>query len=87
MVLRILSLVGQHNCMISSKVTTILPLFFQKKSKTSNVGMWGVYPEAIDWVSISEEKELSEPKNLQNWPNFLKCFWDPTSDILAQNEI
>ena len=58
--------------------------------------MWGVYPEAIDWnialltqisfwVSVSEEKALSESKNLQNWPLFFKCFWDPNSDILAQN--
>ena len=56
------------------------------------VGVWSVYPEAIDWnialrtqisfwVSVSEEKALSEPKNLQNWPSF----WDPTSNMLAQN--
>ena len=49
MVLRILNLEGQQNCMIGSKVTAILPQFFQKNSKTSNIGMWGVYPEAIDW--------------------------------------
>ena len=56
------------------------------------VGVWGVYPETIDWnialrtqisfwVSVSEEKALSEPKNLQYWPSF----WDPTSNMLAQN--
>ena len=50
---------------------------FSKTTKTSNVGMWDVYPEALDckialcsqisfWVSVSEEKALSEPKNLQN---------------------
>ena len=49
MVLRILNLEGQQNCMIDSKITAILPPFFQKIQKTSNVGMWGVYPEAIDW--------------------------------------
>ena len=38
-------------------------------SKTSNLGIWGVYPEAIDWnialctqilfwVSVSEEKKV-----------------------------
>ena len=65
---------------------------FSKKSKTSMVGVWGVYPEAMDWnialrtqisfwVSLSEEKVLSEHKNLQNWPSF----WDPTSNMLAQN--
>ena len=48
MVLRILNLEGQQNCMIDSKITAILPPFFQKNSKTLNVGMWGVYPEAID---------------------------------------
>ena len=48
MVLGILNLEGQQNCMIGSKVTAILPLFFSKNSKTPNVGMWGVYPEAID---------------------------------------
>ena len=52
--------------------------------------MLGVFPEAMDWnfalctqisfwVSISEDKALSEPNNLQNCPNF----WDLTSDILA----
>ena len=46
-VLRILNLEEKLNCMIGSKVTAILSLFFQKKLKTSNVGMWGVYPEAI----------------------------------------
>ena len=60
--------------------------------------MCGVYPEAIDWkivprtsisfwVSVSEEKTLSEPKNLQYWPHFLQYFCDPTSQMLAQNEI
>ena len=48
MVLRILNLEGQQNCMIGSKVTAILSPFFSKKFKTSNVGMWGVYPEAVD---------------------------------------
>ena len=60
--------------------------------------MWGVHTEAIDWsialltqisfwVSVSEEKELSKPKNLQNGPHLFKCFWDTTSDMVAQNEI
>ena len=49
MVLRILNLEGQQNCMIGSKVTTILPHFLFFNSKTANVGMWGVYPESIDW--------------------------------------
>ena len=48
MVLRILNLEEQQNCMIGSKVTAILSPFFSKNSKTSNVCMWGVYPEAID---------------------------------------
>ena len=48
MVLGILNLEGQQNCMISSKVTTILLMYFFN-SKTSNLGMWGVYPEALDW--------------------------------------
>jgi len=48
MVLRILNLEKQLNCMMGSKVTAILSLFFSKISKTSNVGMWGDYPEAID---------------------------------------
>ena len=47
-VLRILNLEEQQNCMISSKVTAILSPFFSKISKTSNIGMWGVNPEAID---------------------------------------
>ena len=47
-VLSILNLEGQQNCMIGSKVTAILPQFFQKKSKNSNIGMWGVYSDAID---------------------------------------
>ena len=46
-VLRILNLEEQQNCMIGSKVTEISSLFFSKISKTSNIGMWGVYPEAI----------------------------------------
>ncbi|MGY8895058.1 MAG: hypothetical protein ACKVJD_12985 [Burkholderiales bacterium] len=48
MVLRILNLEEQQNCMIGSKVTAILSPFFSKISKTSNIGMWGVNPEAID---------------------------------------
>ena len=48
MVLRILNLEEQLNCMIGSKVTAILPPFFSKNSKTLNIGMWGVYPDAID---------------------------------------
>ena len=44
----ILKLEGQLNCIIRLKVTTILPMFFEKNSKTSNLGMLGVYPEAID---------------------------------------
>ena len=48
-VLGILNLEGQQNCMIGSKVTAILTqFFFLNNSKTSNIGMWGVYPEAID---------------------------------------
>ena len=56
--------------------------------------MWGVNPEAIDWnialptqisfwVSVSEEKALSEPKTLQNGPIYLSVFgiqlpiWSP----------
>ena len=46
--LRILNLEGQQNCMIGLKVTAILPPFYQKNSKTPNLGMWGVNPEAID---------------------------------------
>ena len=38
-VLMILNLEGQQNCLIGSKVTEILPQFFQKNSKTSNIGM------------------------------------------------
>ena len=75
MVLGILNLERQLNCTIFSKVTAILPPFFFKKIKNSNIGIWGVHPEAIDWnivlrtqisfwVSVSEEKALSEPKNL-----------------------
>ena len=78
-----------------SNFTTV---FFKKKSNTSKKGMWGVYLEAIDrnialltwisfWVSVSEEKALSEPKNLQNGPHLFKCFWDPTLDMVVQNEI
>ena len=69
--------------MIGSKVTAILRQFFQKNSKTLDIGMWGVYPEAIDWnialltqisfwVSVSEEKALSGSKNLQNGPHLFK---------------
>ena len=58
--------------------------------------MLGVYPEAIDWnialltqisflVTVYEEKALPEPKHLQNGPHLVKCFWDPTSDMDAQN--
>ena len=54
--------------MVGSKVTAILPPFFQKNSKTSKVGMCGVYQEAIDqnialhtqisfWVSVSFQKK------------------------------
>ena len=71
MVLRILNLEGQQNFMIGSKVTTILSTFFSKKSITSNIGMWGVYQEAIYWnialrtqiliwASISESLFLME---------------------------
>ena len=49
MVLRILNLKGQLNCMIGLKVTKNLPSFFlQKDSQILNVGMGVVYPEAID---------------------------------------
>ena len=47
-VLRILNLEGQQNYIIGSKVTTILSPFFFRKFKTSNISIWGVYPEAID---------------------------------------
>ena len=72
--------------MIGSKVRAILPPFFSSKnSKTSNVGIWGVYPEAIDcnivmhtWtlflVSVSEEKALSEPKTYKIDPISLSVF-------------
>ena len=40
-----LNLEGQPNCMISSTFSTMLPKFF---SKTLNLGMLGVDPEAID---------------------------------------
>ena len=98
MVLRILNPDGQVNCIIVSKDTAVLPPFFsqQKKSKTLTIGMLGVYPEAIDWtivvrtqisfwVSVSEVKALSEPKNLQNGPYFFNFWGDPTSDMVAQN--
>ena len=45
MVLRILNLEGQQNCMIVSNVTTILTLFFQK---IKNFKRRHAYPEAID---------------------------------------
>ena len=45
-VLRILNLEEQLNCRIGSKVTAILSCFFSRKFESSNVGMWGVYPEA-----------------------------------------
>ena len=78
-VLRILNLEGQQNCMIGSKVTTILSPFFFKKLKTSNIGMWGVYPEAIDWnialltwisfcVSESKEKHFQSLKTYKMAP-------------------
>ena len=38
MVLRILNLEGQQNCMIASKVTTILPPFKKKKIKRRHMG-------------------------------------------------
>ena len=47
-VFRILNIEGQQNWMISSKVTATLSQFFSKHLKTSNIGMWGVYSEAID---------------------------------------
>ena len=72
--------------------------FSSKKSKTLNVGMCGVYPEAMDWnialrtqfsfwVSVSEEKALSEPENLQNLAKFLKCFWIQLQICLPKNLI
>ena len=56
--------------------------------------MWGVYPNEIECnivlltqtsfcVSVSEEKALSKPKNLQNCPIYLSVFgiqlqiWSP----------
>ena len=60
-ILRILNLEGHTNCMIASKVTTILMLFFfssKKKLKTIKVGMWGVYPEAIDWNIVLDAQIL-----------------------------
>ena len=48
---RIRNIEGYRNCIIGLKVTTILPMLFLLPliQKTSNVGMWGVYPEAGDW--------------------------------------
>jgi hypothetical protein len=34
--------------MIGSKVTKKISPFFSTNLKTSNIGMWGVYPEAKD---------------------------------------
>ena len=48
MVLGILNLEGHQNCINGSKETTTLPPFKKTKTKkTSNIGMCGVYPEAI----------------------------------------
>ena len=78
----------------NQKLQTSVPIWEARRQQ----GMRGVYPEPIDWsialrtqisfwVSVSEEKALSDYQNLQNWPDFLKCFWEPISDMLAQNEI
>ena len=48
MALRILNLEGHQNCMIGSKIMTILLTFFKKKLKL-NIGIWAVFPEATDW--------------------------------------
>ena len=67
------------------KIQQFYHRFFQKEIITSNIGMLGVYPEAIDCnivlltqisfcVSVSEEKALSESKNLQNGPIYLSVF-------------
>ena len=66
--------------MIGSKVTTILRWFFQKIPKTSNVGMWGVYPEAND-LSIALHTQISflasisdveSQKHFKKWGQFCK---------------
>ena len=45
---------------------------FSKISKTSNVGMWGVYPEAIDW-NIALRTQIS--------------FWASISEVGSQKHL
>ena len=85
-ILRILNLEEQLNCMICSKVTALLPPFFQKKLKTSNIGMWGCLSRG-NWLIYCDVHsylilvECSWRKSTFS----LKCFWDPTSDLLDKN--
>ena len=46
--LRIVNLEGQQNCMIASKVTITFPTLKKYIYIYLNIGMWGVYSEAID---------------------------------------
>ena len=75
MVLRILNLEEQQNFMIDSKVTTILPPFFQKTSKTSNIGMWKKMTKVLHCTLrfyFGQAYPKLVPKNtLQNGTNFV----------------
>ena len=66
MVLGILNQEGKQTCMIGWKLQQFDHHFF-KTLKNSNIGMWGVYSEAMDWnialhaqisfwISVAEEK-------------------------------
>ena len=71
-------------------------VFFQIKSKSSNVGLWSFFSETgilrcvlkfnFGWLylKLDSKTTISEPKNLYNFRYFLKCFWDQTSDILSK---
>ena len=66
--------------------------------KTSNIGMWGVYPEAIDlnivlrtrisfWATISE---VGSQKHFKKWGPFCRFLGSESalsSDTLTQNKI
>ena len=79
MILRNLNLVGQQNCMICSKITKNSTVF-SINSTTSSIGMWGVYPEAIDWnialhTQISFWASISEvgsQKHFKKWGQFCR---------------